>query len=68
MNATAPLSWDLGAVAGFVGGTTFGDPATAITSVVTDSRDAQPGALFVAMEGEETDGHLFVDAAILVAL
>jgi len=29
-----------------------------ITAVVIDSRAAQPGALFVALRGEKTDGNL----------
>lgn len=31
-----------------------------ITGVVIDSRQAYPGALFVALEGEHADGHTFV--------
>ena len=31
-----------------------------VTSVVTDSREAAPGALFVALPGEHVDGHDFV--------
>ena len=38
MIATAPLAWSLGDVARFAGGATYGDPATVISSVVTDSR------------------------------
>jgi UDP-N-acetylmuramoyl-tripeptide--D-alanyl-D-alanine ligase len=34
--------------------------ATAVTDVVTDSRDAQLGSLFVALPGEKADGHSFV--------
>ena len=33
------------------------------TSVVTDSREAQPGSLYVAKPGERADGHSFVGAA-----
>jgi UDP-N-acetylmuramoyl-tripeptide--D-alanyl-D-alanine ligase len=44
----------------------------AISSVVIDSRQASAGALFVALPGERTDGHLFVEDAFrrgaLVAL
>jgi UDP-N-acetylmuramoyl-tripeptide--D-alanyl-D-alanine ligase len=32
----------------------------AITKVVIDSRDVVPGALFVALPGEQTDGHTFI--------
>ncbi len=34
-----------------------------ISSVVTDSRRAEPGALFVALRGDETDGHGYVSDA-----
>ena len=33
-------------------------------AVVTDSRLAQPGSIFFAMVGEQTDGHLFAASAI----
>lgn len=32
----------------------------AVADVVTDSRDARPGALFMAIPGEQVDGHDFV--------
>lgn len=35
-----------------------------IHKVVIDSRDVEPGDLFVAREGEKTDGHRFVDDAL----
>jgi UDP-N-acetylmuramoyl-L-alanyl-D-glutamate--2,6-diaminopimelate ligase len=38
------------------------DPA--ITAVVYDSRQAAPGALFVAMRGESTDGNQYIDSAL----
>jgi len=37
--------------------------AQPITTTVIDSRNARPGALFVAFEGEEADGHDFVGDA-----
>jgi UDP-N-acetylmuramoyl-tripeptide--D-alanyl-D-alanine ligase len=41
-----------------------GDGQRVIDHVVTDSRQAGPGALFVALPGEHADGHAFVaDAA-----
>jgi UDP-N-acetylmuramoyl-L-alanyl-D-glutamate--2,6-diaminopimelate ligase len=36
----------------------------AIESLAADSRNVTPGALFVAIRGEETDGHRFVGRAI----
>ena len=35
-----------------------------VTGVAFDSREIQPGDLFVAMRGEATDGHLFIDRAM----
>jgi UDP-N-acetylmuramoyl-L-alanyl-D-glutamate--2,6-diaminopimelate ligase len=35
-----------------------------ITSLCYDSRQARPGALFVAMPGEHTDGHAYLQAAV----
>jgi UDP-N-acetylmuramoyl-L-alanyl-D-glutamate--2,6-diaminopimelate ligase len=37
---------------------------SAITAVEYDSRKIKPGALFVAMRGESTDGNKFISAAI----
>lgn len=40
-------------------------PETIVSGAVdTDSRLIEPGGIFVAKPGEETDGHLFVDAAV----
>ncbi|MCQ2423416.1 MAG: UDP-N-acetylmuramoyl-L-alanyl-D-glutamate--2,6-diaminopimelate ligase [Clostridia bacterium] len=44
-----------------VSGGTFCD--VEITSVVSDSRSAGPGTLFVALRGREADGHAFVPEA-----
>ncbi|MEV4688059.1 UDP-N-acetylmuramoyl-tripeptide--D-alanyl-D-alanine ligase [Microbacterium sp. LWH3-1.2] len=43
-----------------------GDTLDTVVSgaVDTDSRLIEPGGIFVAKPGEETDGHLFVDAAV----
>lgn len=41
------------------------DHATLITgNSQTDSREVQPGEIFFARRGEETDGHRFVDSAV----
>ena len=45
------------------GGEWLGDPALLSvrpSDVVTDSRDAGPGSLFIAIRGERTDGHRFI--------
>ena len=38
--------------------------AEAFSEIVVDSREAQPGSLFVALRGETLDGHQFVDDAL----
>lgn len=59
----------LGAVADITGGRLHGcspEEATAILvdgPVVTDSREAGPGSLYIARVGEHADGHQFVPAA-----
>ncbi|MDR0977377.1 MAG: UDP-N-acetylmuramoyl-L-alanyl-D-glutamate--2,6-diaminopimelate ligase [Prevotellaceae bacterium] len=42
----------------------LGSQETEITSVCIDSRQAQPGALFMAMRGTQADGHAYIGAAI----
>ena len=42
----------------------FGDGATRVGSIVLDSREAQPGSLFVAVRGVHTDGHLYIEQAV----
>ncbi|WP_030685945.1 UDP-N-acetylmuramoyl-tripeptide--D-alanyl-D-alanine ligase [Streptomyces sp. NRRL B-1347] len=51
-----PLS--LGQIAEIAGGTVEGDGAVTVTApAVLDSRQAEPGGLFVAIAGEHVDGH-----------
>lgn len=51
-----PLS--LGEIAVLVGGTVFGDDSVTVSApAVLDSRQAEPGGLFVAFSGRHTDGH-----------
>ena len=49
-------------IASEIGGVLRGmsSPPAAIDRVCTDSRDASPGALFVALQGKQTDGHRFL--------
>ncbi|HTU70281.1 MAG TPA: UDP-N-acetylmuramoyl-L-alanyl-D-glutamate--2,6-diaminopimelate ligase [Candidatus Baltobacteraceae bacterium] len=42
----------------------IGERSREISSIEIDSRRVTPGALFVAMPGEHTDGHAFVQRAI----
>ncbi len=41
-----------------------GSTDEAFSDIVVDSREAQPGSLFVALRGEARDGHQFVDDAL----
>ena len=41
-----------------------GDAEKDITGVSIDSRRVEPGHLFIAMKGTQTDGHLFISKAI----
>ena len=51
-------------IAEIVGGKTYGDASQVITSApVFDSRSAQDGSLFLALVGENSDGHDFIDDA-----
>ncbi|MCH2102068.1 MAG: UDP-N-acetylmuramoyl-tripeptide--D-alanyl-D-alanine ligase [Planctomycetes bacterium] len=47
-------------MASAVGGELCGDGKAPINGVVTDSRQARPGDLFVALDGAHTDGHCFL--------
>ncbi len=42
----------------------LGNPESRITGISTDSRSIKEGELFFALEGENYDGHKFVDQAI----
>jgi UDP-N-acetylmuramoyl-tripeptide--D-alanyl-D-alanine ligase len=41
-----------------------GSPELAISGLVADSRLAQPGSLFVCLEGSRSDGHDFIEDAV----
>lgn len=52
-------------VAAAVGGRLHADPDVTVTgAVITDSRAAGPGALFVALPGERVDGHDYAASAV----
>lgn len=51
-------------IATAVDGHLIGSAAVEVNAVVTDSREASPGALYVARRGENSDGHDYIDAAI----
>ncbi|MEW5899532.1 MAG: Mur ligase domain-containing protein, partial [Bacillota bacterium] len=41
-----------------------GDPAVPVRGIAYDSRQVEPGDVFVAIEGFQTDGHSFVEQAV----
>ncbi len=57
---TAPL-WTSDAIAAATGGTA--SAAFEATGVTFDSREVGPGDLFIALRGEASDGHLYLDQA-----
>jgi len=60
MTAASPL-WTSAEIAEATGGSVSG--AFSVNGVAFDSREVGPGDLFVALKGEATDGHRFVDKA-----
>lgn len=46
------------------GGKVIGNGEAAVSSVCTDSREAEEGALFIAIAGERVDGHNFLPSVI----
>lgn len=47
------------------GGTLLcGDENTAVTSFITDSRQAKAGAMFVPIRGERADGHDYIQSVL----
>ena len=64
MNATS-----LQTIAQWAGGRLVqGDPSRTVTRIATDSRTARAGDLFVALKGENFDGHSFVEGATAIGL
>lgn len=57
------IEFSLEQVAAAVSGQLSGAGQIAVTSVVTDSREVQAGALFVAVVGENSDGHNYLETA-----
>lgn len=60
MSDAVPL-WTSAEIAAATGGVASAE--FAVTGVAFDSREVGPGDLFVAMKGEASDGHLYLDQA-----
>lgn len=58
------LAWSLVEIAEFVDGEVIGGSDSIVDSIVTDSREAVPGSLFVAIKGEHFDGEDFATEAM----
>ncbi|MEW2166370.1 UDP-N-acetylmuramoyl-tripeptide--D-alanyl-D-alanine ligase [Streptomyces sp. NPDC007084] len=61
------IALSLAEIAAVVGGQTYDipDPAVQVTGpVVRDSREVEPGSLFVAFVGERVDGHDYAEAVV----
>ena len=56
------MKWDLAVVAETTEGIAHGEAV--VKSVVVDSRQAGPGSLFVALRGEQADGHDYLADAV----
>jgi UDP-N-acetylmuramoyl-tripeptide--D-alanyl-D-alanine ligase len=64
MPSMPTLSWTAGDVLQHTGGRLLqGDAQQRLSGVSTDSRQIQPGEMFVALQGDQFDGHAFVAAA-----
>ena len=55
---------DLQTLATFADGTTAASEGMSVSRVITDSRKAQPGDLFVALKGDKFDAHDFLPQVI----
>jgi len=58
------LDWTLATVASATDGVVDGDPTMPVRAISTDSRVGEPGAVFVALRGEQHDGHDHAAAAV----
>lgn len=58
------LSHTTSSLAAIVGGTVIRDSASSHRGLVTDSRIAEPGSIFLALRGENADGHNFIGGAV----
>jgi UDP-N-acetylmuramoyl-tripeptide--D-alanyl-D-alanine ligase len=61
---TGPLALSCTEIAQVTGGRQLRPSERPISGAAVDSRKVEPGNLFVALPGEKTDGHHFLDAAV----
>ena len=54
----------LSQIADYCGGKLFGDGSVVVEGFFTDSRKAEPGKMFVAIKGENVDGHNYIPSCI----
>ncbi|MBP3919123.1 MAG: UDP-N-acetylmuramoyl-tripeptide--D-alanyl-D-alanine ligase [Clostridia bacterium] len=58
------LTFSTQALAEITGGTVIRPSSNSHSGLVTDSRIAAPGNIFLALRGEKADGHNFIDGAV----
>ncbi len=58
------VSHTTAALAAIIGGTVIRDSTSSHRGLVTDSRIAEPGNIFLALRGENADGHNFIGGAV----
>ncbi len=54
----------LSQIAEYTGGKLYGDGTVVINGFFTDSRKAEAGKMFVAIKGENTDGHKYIPSCV----
>lgn len=58
-----PPLWTINEILAATGGSVRGEPGD-VSGISIDSRTVEPGDLFIAIKGDQFDGHAFVDAAL----
>lgn len=57
------MQLQLSEIAAFCKGQLCGEESKSVTGITIDSRQVQPGSMYVAVRGERVDGHRFVEAS-----
>lgn len=58
------ISHTTSSLAAIIGGTVIRESASSHRGLITDSRIAEPGNIFLALRGENADGHNFIGGAV----